>query len=299
LGKFRGLIARLLPLWLRPCRSLHVGDFNCQHVNWGYNKTLPDGESLDSWETFNNLGLLYNQKTTASFFSHRWNAGTNPDLAFANFGQDSRLPDRRVLGKFPKPQRRPSLITPPTLKVPVHSDPVKRWNLRKADWKRFCLLTDESVERLPPPDTSNIERAYQNFCESLLAAAKQCIPRGRWKNYVPCCDKQCETSYRSFTRDPVALTLIEPLRPYSLGSGRSRGDGRKLSIPSTSRTLAPWRGEPSTTLLPGLDDPFGSARLGKLHRLPTFEERGTQDQRPRVHQARQQGAVRPMEDSNT
>jgi len=27
---------------------------------------------------------------------------------------------------------------------------VKCWNFRKADWKRFCLLTGESVERLPP-----------------------------------------------------------------------------------------------------------------------------------------------------
>jgi len=40
-------------------------------------------------------------------------------------------------------------------------------------------------------------------------------------------------------------------------------------------------------------------RLGKLHRLATREERGTQAWRPRVHQVREQAAVRPMEDSNT
>ena len=40
-------------------------------------------------------------------------------------------------------------------------------------------------------------------------------------------------------------------------------------------------------------------RLGKFHRLAIGEERGTQDRRPRAHQARQQTAVRPMEDSNT
>jgi len=80
---------------------------------------------------------------------------------------------------------------------------VKRWKFRKADWKRFCLLTDESVERLPPPDTSNIEEAYQDFCESLLSAAKQCIPRGRRKNYVPGWDKECKTLYRSFMQAPV------------------------------------------------------------------------------------------------
>jgi len=30
-----------------PHPSLYVGDFNCQHVNWGYNATSPDGETLD------------------------------------------------------------------------------------------------------------------------------------------------------------------------------------------------------------------------------------------------------------
>jgi len=80
---------------------------------------------------------------------------------------------------------------------------VKRWNFCKADWKGFCLLTDESVERLPPPDTSNIERAFQDFCESLLSATKQRIPRGSHKNYVPCWGKEYETLYHSFTRAPV------------------------------------------------------------------------------------------------
>ena len=135
--------------------------------------------------------------------SHRWNVGTNPDLAFGGFGQDKRLPDRHVLGKFLRSQHRPSHITPPRLKVPSHSDPVKRWNFRKADWKRLCLLTCESIERLPPPDTLNIERAYQDFCESVLSAAKQCIPRGRRKNYVSCWYKECETLYRSFIQAPV------------------------------------------------------------------------------------------------
>ena len=56
------------------------------------------------------------------------------------------------------------------------------------------------------------------------------------------------------------LNLIEPLRPYYLGSGRrSRSDGRKLLILSTSRTLAARRGEQSTNLLAGLDPLFTSA----------------------------------------
>jgi len=80
------------------------------------------------------------------------------------FRPDHWLPGRRVLGKFPRSQNRPSFTTPPRLQVPAHSDPVKRWKFRKADWQPFCLLAGESVERLPPTDTSNIERAWQDFC---------------------------------------------------------------------------------------------------------------------------------------
>jgi len=118
-------------------------------------------------------------------------------------------------------QHRPSLTKPLRLKVPVYSDPVKLWNLHKADWKRFYLLTVESVERLPPPDTTNIEKAYQEFCESLLSAAEQYISTGCHKNYVPFWVKECEPQW--------GMTLMEPLRPYFHGSNRrGRSDGKRL-----------------------------------------------------------------------
>ena len=92
---------------------------------------------------------------------------------------------------------------PPKLKVLANSDPVKRWNFRKDDWKGFCFFTRKSVDRLPPPDTTNIEQAYQELCESLLCVAEQCIPVSRRKYFMPCWDKECETLYRSFLRAPV------------------------------------------------------------------------------------------------
>ena len=139
----------------------------------------------------NNLRLLYDPKDAVSLYSHRWNVDTNPYLTLTSFGQDSRLPDKRVLGKFPRSQHYSSHITSPRHKVPAHSDPVKRWSFRKADWKRFCLLTDESVERSPTPAATNIKKAYQEFGERLLSTDKQCIPRGHCKNYVPIWNKEC------------------------------------------------------------------------------------------------------------
>ena len=112
--------------------------------------------------------------------------------------------------------------------------------------------------------------------------------------------KSARPSIAPLSETQWGMPLTEPPRPYSLDyNRRCRSDGRKLSIPLTSRTPAARRGEQSTNLLAGLDAPLACARLGKFYRLAVREERGTQDRGPRVHQARQQTAVRPMEDSKT
>ena len=78
----------------------------------------------------------------ATFHSGRWNAGTNPNLAFVSVGPASRVPDRRILEKFPRPQYRPSLTVPPRLALPVPRELVKRWNFRKAYWSHYNALTN-------------------------------------------------------------------------------------------------------------------------------------------------------------
>ena len=73
---------------------VYAGDFNCQHVDWGYDANRADGECLVGWANTNNFALLHNPKDAASFHSGRWNTSTNPDLAFVSIDLDSRLPDR-------------------------------------------------------------------------------------------------------------------------------------------------------------------------------------------------------------
>ncbi|KAJ8387233.1 hypothetical protein AAFF_G00159520 [Aldrovandia affinis] len=57
------------------------------------------------------------------------------------------------------------------------SEPVKRWNFRKANWKCFRLLTNKSTRHLPSPNTNSVDQAYQDFCSVLVKAAKKSIPR--------------------------------------------------------------------------------------------------------------------------
>ena len=106
-----------LPVFPHPC--LYDGDFNCRHADWGYDDNSPNGECLAC------LAFLYNARDAACFYSGPWNTGTNPDLAFASVGLNSRLSDRHVLEKFPRSQHRPSLITTPRFAMAVPSMPVK------------------------------------------------------------------------------------------------------------------------------------------------------------------------------
>ena len=145
----------------------------CRHVDWGYDDNSPDGECLASWASINCLALLYNAKDAASFYSDRWNTGSNPDLAFPSVSPNSRLPDRRVLEKFPRSKHRPSLITPPGFGMAVPIMPVKRWNFCKAKWSHYIALTNKFAKTLLPPDSLDVDAAYQDFCTPLRKQPKR------------------------------------------------------------------------------------------------------------------------------
>ena len=146
-----------LPMLPQPC--LYAGDFNCQHVDWGYDANSANEKYLVGWANTKNLALFHNPKNAASFHSGRWNTSTYPDLAFVSI-DSGHLPDRYVLKKFRRSQHRSSLITSPRFARPVLSKPVKRWNFRKAQWSHYITLTNKLVRTLPPPDFPDINQAY-------------------------------------------------------------------------------------------------------------------------------------------
>ena len=51
--------------------------------------------------------------------------------------------------------------------------PVKRWNFRKAKWSYYTDLTNKFVKTLLPPDSLDVDAAYQDFCNTIKKAAKK------------------------------------------------------------------------------------------------------------------------------
>ena len=80
--------------------------------------------------------------------------------------------------------------------------PFKRWNFRKAKWSHYIALTNKFEKTLLPPDTLDVDAAYQDFCNTIKKAAKKTISRGYQKNYIPCWDAECESLYKIFLQPP-------------------------------------------------------------------------------------------------
>ena len=129
--------AHTLPL-PQDCDTVIVaGDFHCHHTNWGYSASDENGEALLTWAESSDLQLLYDPNEPDSFCSARWNATTNPDLAFARVRVGQPLPLRNDIEPFPHTLHRPSIIAPNNLFYSLPSKPVLRWNFRKANWNLF------------------------------------------------------------------------------------------------------------------------------------------------------------------
>ena len=157
---------------------------------------------MADWASINCLALLYNAKDAASFYFSHCNTGTNPNQTFASIGPNSRLLDRNVLEKFPRSQHQPLLITPPRFAMAVPSMPVKRWNFCKAKWGHYIALTNKFTKTLLPPDSLDVDAAYQDFCNTIKKPTKKTIPCGYQNNFIPCWDAECESLYKTFLQSP-------------------------------------------------------------------------------------------------
>ena len=82
------------------------------------------------------------------------------------------------------------------------SMPVKRWNFRNAKWSYYIALKNKFAKTLLPPDSLDVDAAYQDFCNIIKKAAKKTIPRGYRNNYIPCWDAECESLCKTFLQSP-------------------------------------------------------------------------------------------------
>ena len=186
--------------------TIIIGDFNSHNTLWGYDKNNVDGENVEEWASANDLTLLHNQKDNPSFMSGRWKRGYNPDLVFVS-SQHYMCFEKTIADPIPKSQHRPLIINiRPTIRA-LEPNSTPRFNFKKANWDKFTTQLDAEITSLEPtPDN------YDAFQKLTWKIAKQHIPRGCRKNYIPCLTNENKELYNrymtSYNEDPFSESTI-------------------------------------------------------------------------------------------
>ena len=135
----------------------------------------------------------------------------------------------------------------------VPSMPVKRWNFRKAKWSHYIALTNKFANTLLPPDSLDVDAAYQDFCNTIKqpkrlshAVIEITIFRVGMQSVNPSIKPFC-----SLLRETTQVWLLQLCLPSLTESGGI--DGPRQFGALTSQTLVEKRGVFWTTLLVGHD----------------------------------------------
>nr|CAI5839543.1 unnamed protein product [Callosobruchus analis] len=183
----------VLPQYQHP--AIYSGDFNSHHTEWKYQHNDTNGERLYNWTTENNIQLIFDAKERGTFKSRVWNREYNPDLTFvttSNSGQPIHA-QRCILKDLPKSQHRPAL-TKLGIRIPIiRSFPRPRWNFAKANWPAFSRDLDKCFIWIPPT-----YKHYKRFVGAVISTAKEHIPRGFRKDYIPGWNNESETKYQEY-----------------------------------------------------------------------------------------------------
>jgi len=79
-------------------------------------------------------------------------------------------------------------------------------NFCKVNWKKYSDFTNQLTKDLPSPYTSYVNKAYQDFCDSIISAPKRAISYGHRNNYKLCWSAECKDLYQVFLRSPCVET---------------------------------------------------------------------------------------------
>lgn len=174
---------------------LITGDFNSRSQSWGYNNIDRRGEEVETWQDDNHLILVNDPTDTHTFYSRRWKTTTTPDLAFCTDDIHQRI-ERTVKDQLGGSDHRPVILTISGETTTGHKQQ-PRWNYKKAKWGLFAIRTNDLTKS--PKEGKNINNVVKDFNDSILQAARECIPRGARRDYTPYWTNELQQAHDAVT----------------------------------------------------------------------------------------------------
>nr|CAI5819730.1 unnamed protein product [Callosobruchus analis] len=173
-----------------------IGDFNSHSSVWGYENDDANGEEVLKWADCGRLTLLHDSKLPPSFNSGRWKRGYsyNPDLLFVSDFVSQQCV-KTVSSPVPGTQHRPIACQVFAAVKPQVVPFCRRFNFKKANWKKFSKSLDESISGIEPvPDS------YDLFVDAVKRCSRTAIPRGCRTTYIPGMRREMTSKLQEYLR---------------------------------------------------------------------------------------------------
>ena len=121
--------------------------------------------------------------------------------------------------------------------------PVKRWNFRKDKWSHYIALTNKFTKTLLPPDSLDVDAAYQDFCNTIKEQPKRLSQAGIEPTIFRVGMQSVNPSIKPFCsllRETTRAWLLQLCLPSLTESGEI--DGPRQFGALTSHTLVEKHG---------------------------------------------------------
>jgi ribonuclease HI len=178
----------------RYSKTIIAGDFNANLPSLGYSTYNQRGHDVEDLCNASNLKLMQSKKTPPTLLHRAHGTTSRPDLTMVS----ADILDKttiKVLGDLGGSDHKPTLITYAKLCGKAKPMRKKLWNFKKANWKKYQNLTDDTLEKIQK-DNQSISIEYKNICKAILDGARKHIPRGFRKKYKPFWNPELEEAVK-------------------------------------------------------------------------------------------------------
>ena len=209
---FEGNPLSIYNLYSPPPKALHLhaiqleeerwiikGDFNSHSPSWKYPDLDPIREEVEDWIITNQMVLINRPDKPHTYCSRAWRKTSCPNIAIAT-DDVAKITERHVEQQLRGSDHKPVLLI---IKQDLRQAGRKlcpSWKVyKRANWPEFLKKADENC-RNQKMEQHHLNGKVKLFTGAIFRAAKETVPRGRRRDYIPGWNAQLQELHSTASR---------------------------------------------------------------------------------------------------
>ena len=158
----------------------------------------PEGDEVEDWIITNQMVLISRPDKPHTYYSRTWQKTSCPDIAIAT-DDVAKITKRHVEQQLGGSDHKPVLLVIKQDLRKARRKLCPSWNHKRANWPEFRKKADENC-RNQKMEQHHLNGKVKLLTGAILSAAKEAIPRGRRRDYIPGWNAQLQELHSTASR---------------------------------------------------------------------------------------------------